>query len=76
VTPAELTPRQREVAQYVADGLTNKVIAVLMGVTDRRVQVLVSSIAFRLRNPDEKDDKDERVSIALWWREQEQQSAA
>lgn len=59
----------------VADGLTNKTIAlVLGGVSVRYVQAVVSSIVFCIGVD---GAKDERVSIALWWREQvERQPAA
>lgn len=72
MTLSDLTDRQRQVAQLVADGFTNKVIAVLLGVSDRRVRVLVSSIAFRI---DAEPGKDERVEIANWWRDQQQSAA-
>lgn len=63
MSPSDLTHRQREVAALVADGFTNKHIAGLLRITDRRVQVLVSSIAYRTGCPAE---QDERVWIARW----------
>lgn len=64
MTPSDLTTRQREVAALVAVGFTNKHIAGMKGITTRRVQVIVSSIAFAIQCPPE---QDERVAIARWW---------
>ncbi|RME14017.1 MAG: LuxR family transcriptional regulator [Alphaproteobacteria bacterium] len=38
IPPARLTPRQREVLQWVADGKTNKDVAVLLGVSPTTVE--------------------------------------
>jgi DNA-binding NarL/FixJ family response regulator len=68
VKPADLTDRQREVAELVADGLTTKRIAFKLGISERRVNVHISSIAFLIGAEPE---KDERVSIANWWHRHE-----
>jgi FixJ family two-component response regulator len=73
MTPGELTARQREVAELVADGWTSKKIAARLGITERRVNVHISSIAFLIVGESE---KDERVVIANWWHRIELNSAA
>lgn len=73
MTPSDLTDRQREVARMVADGLTNKTIAGLLGISDRRVQAIVSSVVYLLGID---GAKDERVEIARWWNAQARESAA
>lgn len=65
MTPAELTTRQREVAALVAGGRTTKRIAFALGISERRVRVIISSIAFRVGCDPE---CDERVVVAVWWR--------
>lgn len=65
MTDVELTDRQREVARMVADGLTSKTIAAVLGISERRVNILITSIAFRISADGTKDD---RVQIANWWR--------
>lgn len=60
----ELTARQREVAELVALGYTTKRIAAVLGISTRRVQRLIASVAEQVRA---QSDRDERVQIALWW---------
>lgn len=74
MTPSNLTDRQREVARMVADGLTNKTIAALLGgVSVRYIQAVVSSVVYCIGID---GSKDERVEIARWWREQQEQKPA
>jgi DNA-binding NarL/FixJ family response regulator len=52
------------VAALVASGVRTKRIAAHLGVTPRRVNVIVSAIAFKIgADP----DRDERTQVALWW---------
>lgn len=67
VTAADLTPRQIAVASLVARFFTNKQIAAELGVTERRVAALVSSIAYTCCF---EPGRDERSQIAVWFREQ------
>jgi DNA-binding NarL/FixJ family response regulator len=48
----ELTPREREVLQLVAEGLSNQAIAGRMGITLRSAEKYVSSIFAKLGLPD------------------------
>jgi DNA-binding NarL/FixJ family response regulator len=58
------TPRECEVAAMVAAGVRVKRIAAALDVSERRVRVIVSAIAFKIgADP----DRDERVQVALWW---------
>jgi DNA-binding NarL/FixJ family response regulator len=54
-----LPRRQREVAQLVAEGLTNKIIAGRLGISIRTVEKHVESVAIAL----EITDGDTRVHI-------------
>lgn len=65
-TVADLTPRQLAVASLVARCRTTKQIAVELGVSEQRVRVLVTAIAFRTQCA---PGEDERVHVALWYRE-------
>lgn len=60
----ELTARQQEVAELVALGYTTKRIAAVLGISPRRVQRIIASIAAQVGAH---CDRDERVQIALWW---------
>lgn len=62
---SDLTPRQLAVAALVAKSHTTKQIAVYLKVSERRVRVIVSSIAFRIGAD---ATKDERLQVAEWWR--------
>lgn len=59
-----LTLRQRQVAELVALGYTNKRIAAELGISLRRVQVLIAQVGSAIGGH---ADRDDRVQIALWW---------
>lgn len=63
-TPSDLTDRQREVAALVAQGRTTKRIAATLSISVTRVNVIISSIAYRIGCL---PGDDERVVVALWW---------
>ena len=73
ISPGDLTERQREVAERVASGWTSKRIHFALGISVTRVNVIISSIAFRIGADPE---NDERVEIALWWRRHQLDPAA
>ena len=56
----ELTPRQLQVAALVADGLTNKQIALRLGIEERSAEGHVERIRLRL-------GVRSRAQIAAWW---------
>jgi DNA-binding NarL/FixJ family response regulator len=58
----ELSPREREAIEFIAAGLTNKEVAVQMGVSMSAVKGYVTDI-FR------KAGVNNRTSAALWWKE-------
>lgn len=64
MTLEDLTPREHEVAHHVAGGLTNKQIAMLLGIGQRRVRVLISAVAFKVGAD---AAKNERVQVANWY---------
>ena len=55
-----LTDRQREVAELVAQGLTNREIGTRLGITERSAEGHVERIRLRL-------DARSRAQIAAWW---------
>jgi DNA-binding NarL/FixJ family response regulator len=59
---AELSPREREVLDLVAQGLANKQIARRLGITERTVKAHVGSLFRRIGVAD-------RTSAALWARD-------
>ncbi|MFL6158573.1 MAG: LuxR C-terminal-related transcriptional regulator, partial [Marmoricola sp.] len=59
---AELSPREREVLDLVAEGLANKQIARRLGITERTVKVHLGSVFRRIGVAD-------RTSAALWARD-------
>ena len=61
---SDLTPRQREVAALVADGLPDKEIAARLNMKCNTVRVHVVALAFRMKIP---PWKQTRVEIARWW---------
>ena len=61
---SDLTPRQRDVAALVAEGLTDKAIASKLGLQCNTVRVHVVALAFRMKIP---PWKQTRVEIARWW---------
>ena len=58
-TPAELTPREREVAELIARGGQNKRIALELGISEKTVKSHVSSILRKL-------DLADRTQVALY----------
>ena len=60
----ELTPKEREVAELVARALTTKQIAAQLSISEQRVRVIISAIAWKA-NLDAA--KDERIQLAIWW---------
>jgi DNA-binding CsgD family transcriptional regulator len=58
--PAELTPRQLQVAALVAEGLTNKQIAQRLGIEERSAEGHLERIRERL-------GVTSRAQIAAWW---------
>jgi DNA-binding NarL/FixJ family response regulator len=58
----ELSPREREAIELIADGLTNKQVAARMGVSMSAVKGYMADI-FR------KAGVNNRTSAALWWKE-------
>lgn len=62
-----LTARQQQVAALVARSWTTKRIAAELHISERRVRVIVSSLAYHIGAD---ASLDERVQVALWWYEQ------
>jgi NarL family two-component system response regulator LiaR len=58
-TPADLTPREREVAELIARGGQNKRIALELGISEKTVKSHVSSILRKL-------DLADRTQVALY----------
>jgi pimeloyl-ACP methyl ester carboxylesterase/DNA-binding CsgD family transcriptional regulator len=58
--PPTLTPRQREVAALVADGLTNREIGVRLGIDERSAEGHVERMRLRL-------GVRSRAQVAAWW---------
>jgi non-specific serine/threonine protein kinase len=54
-----LTPRELEVARLVAEGLTNRQVAVRLGITERTAETHVDHILTKL-------DFSSRAQIAAW----------
>lgn len=62
---SDLTPRQIAVAALVARCYPTKTIAAELHISERRVRVHISSIAYRIgANP----SLDERLQVAEWWK--------
>lgn len=59
-----LSDRQRDVARLVADGWTDKHIAALLGISDRRVRRIVTRLA-AIAKAD--SSRDTRVQLTRWW---------
>lgn len=59
-TPPTLTPRQREVAALVADGLTNREIGERLGIDERSAEGHLERIRLRL-------GVRSRAQVAAWW---------
>ena len=58
----ELSPKEREVAALVAEGKTNKEIAVTTGLSAHTVKDYVANARRRL-------GLEGRVALAVWWTE-------
>ncbi len=58
-----LSPREREVMDYIVLGMLNREIAQVMGVSIRTVENHVSNIMFKV-------GIGRRVLLALWWKEE------
>lgn len=58
--PAELTPRQLQVAALVAEGMTNRQIAQRLGIEERSAEGHVERIRLRL-------GVTSRAQVAAWW---------
>lgn len=56
----ELTPREREVLQLVGDGLSNRLIARRLGISEKTVKTHLTSVFTTIGVTD-------RVQAALWW---------
>lgn len=61
---SDLTPRLRDVAELVAEGLTDKQIAARLGIGYNTARIHVAAVAFRLKIP---GGNNTRVLIARWW---------
>jgi len=61
MTTPQLTDRQREVAELVAEGLSNEQIAQRLGCRVNTVRAHIAAIALRLPG-----DGKPRVRIAVW----------
>jgi DNA-binding CsgD family transcriptional regulator len=59
-TPPTLTPRQREVAALVAEGLTNREIGRRLGIDERSAEGHLERIRLRL-------GVRSRAQVAAWW---------
>ena len=61
---ADLTPREREVAELVADGLTDKAIAFRLGISDHTVGRHLEHIALKIGMDKE---RTRRERIKRWY---------
>jgi DNA-binding CsgD family transcriptional regulator len=59
-TPDDLTPREREVAQLLAEGCTNAQVATRLGIATKTAAVHVSNILAKL-------GMQSRTEVATWW---------
>jgi DNA-binding NarL/FixJ family response regulator len=62
----ELTPREREVLELMAEGRTNAAIARALVVTDRAIEKHVASIFGKLRLPPSQDDHRRVLAVLAW----------
>ena len=65
---AELTPREREVLELMAEGRSNQAIADTMVVTERAVEKHVTSIFGKLRLPASPDDHRRVLAVLTYLR--------
>src|SRR6478672_13027919 len=66
---AEVTPREREVLELMAEGRSNKAIAERMVVTERAVEKHVTSIFSKLQLPTSSDDHRRVLAVLAFLRE-------
>jgi DNA-binding CsgD family transcriptional regulator len=59
-TPLDLTPRERDVAQLLAEGCTNAQVASRLGIATKTAAVHVSNILAKL-------GMQSRTEVATWW---------
>jgi DNA-binding CsgD family transcriptional regulator len=64
---ADLTERELDVAELVAQALPNKLIASRLGISCGRVRALITSAAYKIGANAAYSD---RVQIAVWWVQQ------
>jgi DNA-binding NarL/FixJ family response regulator len=62
----ELTPRERQVLELMAEGRTNAAIARALVVTDRAIEKHVASIFGKLRLPPSQDDHRRVLAVLAW----------
>jgi len=65
---AELTPREREVMELMAEGRSNNAIAAQMTVTERAVEKHVTSIFQKLRLPAASEDHRRVLAVLAYLR--------
>lgn len=65
---AELTPREREVLELMAEGRSNQAIADSLVVTERAVEKHVTSIFAKLRLPASPDDHRRVLAVLTYLR--------
>jgi DNA-binding NarL/FixJ family response regulator len=65
---ADLTPREREVLELMAEGRSNEGIARRMVVTERAVEKHVTSIFVKLRLPPATDDHRRVLAVLTYLR--------
>ena len=66
---AELTPREREVLELMAEGLSNAAIAARIFVTERAVEKHVTSIFQKLRLPTAPDTHRRVLAVLAFLRQ-------
>ena len=66
---AELTPREREVMELMAEGRSNNAIATQMTVTERAVEKHVTSIFVKLRLPADAGDHRRVLAVLAYLRQ-------
>lgn len=69
---SNLTPREIAVAALLGQHYTVKRIAAELRISDRRVQILITAVAYKVGVEPGCDDK---LTIAAWWREQTRSAA-
>jgi DNA-binding NarL/FixJ family response regulator len=62
----ELTPRERQVLELIAEGRSNSAIARRLVVTERAVEKHVASILGKLRLPPSEDDHRRVLAVLAW----------